>query len=505
MDVNVAISAGLNLIGFNPNKVKPKVWNTQVYSPLTVPDLYNIRSAQANPSYAGPFIYMFDTCVAKASAVALSIEVLTPGLYKLDNLYEHSIGLFDTVLFLEPGTYSLTSIYKTAKESGEKFSNFRVFIPNEDFEKALTSVKLLNALKYSAFSRVLPVGVETLEEVHAHPVWKNIFQKIQTEAGLLKEEVKEEVIENWADDLLKLNDRFIPVVANFRSSGGYHHLPEFSRHEMFWINKENKPVDAFAHPFEGGKHLNKSTYRSHLFGHLHQMIIQWCANGRGTHGATQTGFFAFHYDTVTHDFVLSQELEHQTHYLIKENLDNFKNCLGFPEAAALYAGRSGFEFRDALNAQFAERGFSKLKVTFAYPTVHKPYLQVRHYQNENGMREHIDEDWTQGFWIQVSYNGHPILGNKSRQSGCVSVQDDGRMSLIESSWCQRVSKWSKHTAQVIDQHNKHWQIADWLVGPFAEQFGLHIDEAPFVYMGNHAKNTKQRKAEILEKLRQGLV
>jgi len=80
------------------------------------------------------------------------------------------------------------------------------------------------------------------------------------------------------------------------------------------------------------------------------------------------------------------------------------------------------------------------------------------------------------------------------------VKDEGdRIRLVHSSRCQHISAWSGRTDGATDQGYAHWNISDWLGGPFAEAAKLDVEELPAIFMGN--KLTKSRKVKALESLR----
>lgn len=154
------------------------------------------------------------------------------------------------------------------------------------------------------------------------------------------------------------------------------------------------------------------------------------------------------------------------------------------------------DFLERLNKHFEEKGFEKLKATKAIPLVKFGCTYMEHDFIKGYMDtkvEHVD-----GYVVAVSYNGRPIIGHGSSSGGFIVVADNERFTMVQSAWCQRTTSWSKNVAHVVDQRYNTWDTVDWITGPFAQEHGVAIKEAPIVFDGRRPSN-KSAKMERLKR------
>ena len=154
------------------------------------------------------------------------------------------------------------------------------------------------------------------------------------------------------------------------------------------------------------------------------------------------------------------------------------------------------EFKDKINAYFQSKGMFQHKVTDVWPATISgqwTYMDFTESCSKNNMT------YDEGYYLVVSYKGRQIIGPLSNNTfSYVCVKDEGdRIRLIHSSRCQHVSAWS--SGKATDQQYDHWDIADWITGPMAEEAKIDVEEFPAVFMGNRLTETTKKKA--LDQLR----
>ena len=153
---------------------------------------------------------------------------------------------------------------------------------------------------------------------------------------------------------------------------------------------------------------------------------------------------------------------------------------------------SGDAFLERFNAYLKEKGLTSFSGVEAIPG--EQYGKTYIFNWESDLGEYVNTR-DMGYYVIVKYNKSIVIGPRKRCGFLFVKEEEGQIRLVHSSWCQHISAWSEMT----DQGYAHWEISDWLSGPFAERAKLSVKEMPAVFMGNKIK--KSVKVDALTALR----
>lgn len=397
----------------------------------------------------GDYEDIFKNNLAKASYDALSIVVEKPGFFKHPKLLEKTDYNLKRIFFAEPGRYSLVSIYKQGREY-----NFSKSIFSEDFKGEINR-NSFSAL-VDAFSGTLPIG-----DLTSSKAWRKFEKQII--------EFSNSRCDNF-DNVFKLLDRYIPLI--------------FIRNEeLVTVNKDGSPENTGN--LIPGMHYNNEH-------HAREMVIRKVADFKYRTSSSGNNVFIFAYDIIDERLVYSSDLASIIYDVIKDNVDKYIEFDSLYKIVSTLP--SPASFIKELNLNFIKMGAFGFTATAAFPGECTMSYVSHNYETEEGVS--VQEDIA-GYKVDISYNGNPQVGSGGGGWVWVRVNEDfSKFTLIQSSWCQRVSSWSKNKDEVVDQHYNIWDIADWLSGPYAEMMKLNVEA--LVFKGNRVST---RKSDVLDNLR----
>jgi hypothetical protein len=417
--------------------------------------------------------------LADATPVAMSIQVNKPGFLEIPNLKKKSGGKFTHVFFSEEGKFSLVKIYKHMRDHGESFNQgpLTKYLSNKIGENAAVFDKY--------FSSILPYPFTDVTSLGKDKEWKKVEKRMAK--ALSGEKPKKKVAKNAVpfDGVFLLFGRYVPMVS-------------FSRKSMFSVNEDGSLTKTSVIP---GLPTKKASG-------ARAMLIDCLA--RMTEGVT-SGFssgnlcyMSFAYDTVENKLIWSPQIDSEIHVqLLKADLESY----GIPKfAIKLINGLPATgDFIIGLNEYFKKSGSAEqFSASFASPTEMTPSYSERNWTGKDkGVGKHKKRLC---YYVDINFEGKPLIGVSGKRGGNVLIRQTEKGSLdaftlVQSSWCQRISSWSKNVSGAVDQKYDIWDVADWLSGPFAEQFKMDIKPAPLVFLGNKSRTGK---ADVLAKMRKRL-
>ena len=218
--------------------------------------------------------------------------------------------------------------------------------------------------------------------------------------------------------------------------------------------------------------------------------------------ATVSAITIIYLDTYNWNIVSPQESAKLTAIFIKSpEFDVIVEAIPNLKASLELLKMDGVAFANKLNTYFAENGWPNLKCTTATPEiVHKQYTKYDFTKDSGAWGSIAVTDSIAAYKCEITYGGKDIISNKT--GGWVYVADDDNLTMVRSAWCQRTTRWSKETANIIDQLDQ-WNFLDWLTGPFFEKIEMKPKEAAFVFKGRES-NKEVRKAAAMQALRNAL-
>ncbi len=435
---------------------------------------------------------------AVASLDKASIVVEKPGLFYRWQLSEN-IGFFDTILFTEAGRFSLLSIYKQLREKSQEFQKLshhhgnqvsKVFFDNFKVDYSQPLENWFRTYFYSTFNHVIPFPAASMEEVEKTDVWKAISADAHTvmSGGRLDFKVKLAKEENVYENYILLQERYLPIVV---APTGHYHLYAPTKDLNF---KRLEKLPSYSS-------VDTSIFWNAFFNAHNNLRVSY-PNFQKAASASPICLVCF--DVQTNTLVLSPDLIHEFHELVLKDFDKFFSGTLSTQLQKLkeliQTLKPANEFREIINKYFESRGFSSFKVTATYPADFIGFTTRAPFKAKDAVH-HNQPTEDLGYYLNISYKDKPYLGpNFSKLPGYVFVRPD--YSLVHSSWCQHVTRWSQDKDGVTDQEYKVWNILDWLTGPYAEKVDAKIDEAPFVFMGR--LNKSKEKAKVLAQMRDNL-
>lgn len=452
-----------------------------------------------------------------ASRVKMSMVVTEPGLVEVPNLYENSDGKFRYVFFPEAGSFSLVRIYKFMRsEIGQAWASTGLSVDripgylehprvsNQTKEAAKDNTDLASVMKME-IAKVLPYNVDDVKALKKLEVFRETQRQIKRLAFLKKAKAKKaapkvvvaEANKNPYSDYMLIEGRYIPIV---QTQGGWSEYYGVRNANMNYVAADGNLISTTQNVLPGTPG-SPSLARGLI------SLISKSATGMvdfiiPPNSTYYTGWYdrvlnILLYDTQNSTIVQSPELADLAHTAMREAVaaGTAKYDKGI---TALVNAASATDFLARANEYMKSRGFINFEITRATP-IHFHDAAEEHNWTNNHHKNYKGE-WLPSFNIEVNYNGKCIIGRHGGAKGHLisEFDEEGRLIMVQSAWCQRVSKWTKQHR--IDQKNRDWFLDDWLSGPWAENTGLKIKEAPIVYFGNQGRK-KDRKAAILKKMR----
>ena len=438
----------------------------------------------------------------------LSLVVKTPGIHKIPSLNKKSDGKFSYVFFPEAGKFSIVRIYKYLK-SDDGIAHIDHGLCRGKLEEAiiaqpsnLTNIntdnsELVRILK-AELKLVLPYMLDEKELVK-NKTFKAIIRKVK-KADFIKKKVinkkKAEIIEGDYSKYTVFQDQYIPIILTAHAHQAY---SENGNH-MHYMGSDGSFISAddfYLPNIEGDRSKAAQLYNKLSSSNVLHL---------GSPSYVDTSYFGYYnhlvdiiaYDIKNKTLIRSHQIARDAYPILKKYVSENPGKFEF-EFVKLVAQKSGEDFLEEANNYLKARGFGGFKVEFANAMHFHDSAQVQDWTNDSN--EFGVGEWGYHYNVVISYNGKMVIGPSGRNGGWVVIgkDEDGNIRMIQSSWCQRVAKWTKATGNV-DQKNADWLIEDWLAGPFAERFDIEIKEAPIVYFGNKFRK-KDRKAAILQKMR----
>lgn len=395
-----------------------------------------------------------------ANKVKMSLVVDKPGIYNLEPIKKQTDGRFTSVYFPNPGKYSFVSIYKAARNAAEG-----IMLIDDEILAALGGNIPDSYSK--AFKNVFVMGELVGDS------WNQMKDQIRLVIeGVEIDEPEAEEERVSFEGVFMVNDRFIPC---FRS-GGYDYI-------ITGEDGSNKQLTSIP----GLPSDDETRSKNYLKPIIDKSFV---AYQNDPYGGSFLAPFA--YDTETHSVVTGIEITDAVWHLIKNNKGKFRAAVYKNVEQKLSPG----EMAEAIRTDFARNGAASFTITEFYPTVTETSWTAY-----NPGDDEVTRVRHPCYLMAVAFEGKPLIGNNGNQGGQIYVrfsEDDNRPRLVWSSWCQRVSSWSKNVRGITDQKYDIWPLADWLSGPFAERCNLVMKEAPLLFCGNKATNAKKN---ALDKLR----
>ncbi len=411
--------------------------------------------------------------LAQVKKVKQSLDVATPGFYLLPGLAKKTEGKFTHVFFAEPGKFSLVSIYKDVRAGLDTFKDGLLTgrLRKKLDEKQLGSFG-------NTFGLVFPLFTKNRTALERKtPSWKPIEKVILAAIrdGKIPEK-EEEVVDG---DIFVIFDRFIPMLYD-----GVKAVTFLS------------PSKVDAKGLIPGLAKNKDEAKSSAY--CNEKVSELLRN---MDNSGHTDLLPFAYDPVKKQLVYSLEIGDVIHNWVK---DNAKKLKGDVSAGCIKLAKkvpSPKAFFDAMNENLRRNGAPSFTAVKGVPGKFDASYSKHNFKNGGNDYGNASE---YGYSVSVSFNDKPEIGQNGRRAGSITVRTNEELNefiLIMSSWCQRVTSWSKNVDGVVDQHYNIWPIADWLSGPYAEREGLEQKEVPLVFCGNKARTSKR---DVLADLRNRL-
>jgi hypothetical protein len=406
-------------------------------------------------------VAVFNTFAAKAARVRMSIEVSKPGFFALKGLKKKTGDQFDHVFFPEAGRYSLVSIYKHCRDRGGNFANGPL---TSRLKRKLNEEQIQ---EFSAvFGSVIPLGASSCTKLEREVTsWKDVESEIYSLIKADKEEAP------TYDGVFVVFDRFIPMV--------------YANGTVYQILEDGTPKKGGLIP--GLKSDDDTKSKSYIANQFKEL----CNAVAG--GNTSVLFAGF--DIVENKLSYALDIAEVIHGAIKENLDKYN---GVSNIATLVEALPGPKtFLDKLNENFVSMGAIGFSAESVFPADYTTSFSTFDFETRDGESKSANEKC---YFVNLNYNGKPSIGVSG--GGFIYVRTNEELSefiLVQSTWCQRISSWSKNVEGVVDQHYNIWPIADWLSGPWSEKKGYAKEQ--MVFSGNKNRTTK---TDVLADLRKRL-
>jgi len=411
---------------------------------------------------------------AEVEIVGQSFIVAKPGFYKSINLKDR-FKTFDTIFFTEAGTYSFVSVYDNIRSNGDAFSQ-GIFGPVDSLVRNNT----FNVYRVSSLNSCIP-GRETspdslLENDFAQELLGTLIRLINVDPtdkpllihGKHKIYICSADRRNRAQSFKKIYILRGDLSSERSSFGGTYeyygrNIPRLRR---LFLSDSQYGMQRFFPNF------GKSTTGefSVFFGNIKKKKASY-----------------FYMNSVIYNAVIEFLIENKDQIL--EGINSKKIKKGMNNIAEL---TSGDAFLERFNAYLKEKGLTSFSGVEAIPG--EQYGKTYIFNWESDLGEYVNTR-DMGYYVIVKYNKSIVIGPRKRCGFLFVKEEEGQIRLVHSSWCQHISAWSEMT----DQGYAHWEISDWLSGPFAERAKLNVKEMPAVFMGNKIK--KSVKVDALTALR----
>lgn len=401
---------------------------------------------------------------APANKEKLTYTVTAPGFLTIPGLAKKTDSRFSTVLFGEPGKFSTAKLYKYVRENKERAMLMDDVLRTKFGEEIPESYS-------AAFSGVIAIG-------NTDAIWESVRAKvIEIKNSSSEEEYAEEID---FSGVFMLDERYIP---------------------FFTVNYNNnndtlyRITEGFAYEKARGIPGLPTRNKDGSSEYIKELANTVMFNEAG--GAYYGGncFNAFVYDIQTHSLVSSLEILEAIFVGVKDNIDVFKKIVSTDIFELLPTPK---EMVKAFRLDAAKNGISSFNIGRIVPAI----TNLRYWERnwKTGEERTVSKN-VPSYDASIYYKGKQLIGRGGTNGGYTHIRygrDAVRPRLVMSSWCQRVSAWSKNDMQEIDQKYDSWSIIDWLAGPFSERCKLRIKEAPMLFSGN---NNKKRTKSALEQLR----
>lgn len=441
-------------------------------------DCQLLRSA-IEKSRGPSFLNVLKKYNAKYHREKMSIVVDEPGLVHLPNLGKRTDSNFEYIFITEPNKYSFVSLYKKA----------RAIIAENPH--GLIDEEMIEAMggKSRPYAKEQLGTCLSLDKEDG--VFKAFHQDIMKTIDLFYNDEEAEEEEDEApsinfEGVFMINDRYIPYATEAKGLG----------RNIYQIKE-----DGFAKvkTIEGVGYTNEESASNYV----KELIADKLISGIGATNydlSSMNSAILFAYDTHKHEFVYGLEILDAVFNLIRENGDRAPK-----QIRDIVFGIEGtpMEFYNKFKEDFRAAGADEIDINMMVPYLTTcSYNKFDYKTNRNkGVMKQV---YCYDTWI--SRNGEGFIGYRSSSGGYLDARIDresDHIRLVQSMWCQRVSRWSKYTLNVVDQHYDIWPLADWLTGPFAEKIGIEIGQAKLLFGG--AKSSKaDRKKKAIQMLKNKL-
>lgn len=412
-------------------------------------------------------------------AAGRRIRVTKLGFVYSPELEEKTGGRFTSFYFTKRETHLIEDLLAHAEATQEEFHE--IFLSRQSATRG--DEVLLDEFRRSPLSKVLPVGRTQRAEVQKLKRWISLDQIIRAKV----------IVEQNGQTMkgaLTLLDRYVPIA--------------LVGNKLVAPAEDGSGFSSVTVPNVSDSYQRLSVFQS-LMDRLFN--IANCRNFAG-----RSSFYFCHYDLQAKSIVLSPDLNEMSFRWVQENIDIEKVDVPWARGKEVEQLKKFFsmettsQFLQRVNQAFQNEGLGNYKVVKVIPGYHRGTTTIYHWHNNRGYdnyetKSHLNP----GFWLYIEYDGVMIIGPKnSRTGGFVFVRADEKITLVNSRWCQHVTRWSgSHT----DQLYKVWRITDWISGPFREK---HINILPkpkdgdgFVFMGRKSDSQARRiqRQDIVSRLR----
>ena len=475
--------------------------------------------SKANNDYKYGYYYSQDRKILQAiqeiknvsMAVArkeqMSVVVETPGVFVYDNMQKNTD--FRAILFTKPGKFSLLKIYKAFREGvaeGKDWANLGLATGSMSDVADNISAKEYKKNSYdfmSALKGIMPFHDGTIEyNFENDKVWNELCAglDIKLESNVVNKKEEPKAAANdfaYEDHYMLINDRYVPVLIPSYNADRWNEAPQ-----IYYLDKDGYPKYYSKEVFPGAK-VSEASMQNNLSANLKSnlmMVHSPSYNQEDYRGWYLGSLDILAFDIKTNTFIRSNDFFNIMWPILrglKDKLLNMKDFYG-----QLLDIDSPSVFLEELNAYFAKKGFA-FEATCAVPTWFHPAAETHDWTK--GDHKYHEGDECAVYNVSVTYKKEILVGAKSERTGrggwfVLEKDENGDFIMVQSVWCQRVSKWTKKTG-TIDQKNKDWLVEDWLAGPYAEKWDLNVNEAPIIFCGNKMSKKATTKAAILNKLK----
>lgn len=424
------------------------------------------------------------------------ITVSKPGFYIYKHLRRKTKQKFSVILFLSTGRYTSYDIYRKVDSYGEIFAERGLFGEHELLQG--------DGIELSSLKSCIPVccktrrnGIRSPEALLEHEFGKKLFENLLAniqgisieEESPVEEEIEEEISIEIEQELF---DGSIALLFGYNDVLAFNSDGTLSKYIIPNVNQEqNVFYNTAVYSF---RYQGIRLYRPH-----------W--SSRGDYQPVELLF----YNPNTEEFIWEDKIQDQFAAFAHKNRESLLSS--YDELCSSNQINDDQALRDSVNFFTTLKGPTQFKNDF------------QNYLVEKGLNVKITDVWPStiiGCWtkvnwttkrsetfttidpcyyVQIEYNKKQIIGPTSRNTFTYLAvrEEEDHIRLVHSSRCQHITAWSKNTT---DQGYAHWEIYDWLSGPFAEEAKVKFKEVPVVFMGNKFKNSKTRKEQALQRLRE---